>query len=65
MPKPEVERQKSILNVLQGMQGMEPLKKLFWIKNFVRAKKPGAKTGASLKTAPFRAHKGIASGDFP
>jgi hypothetical protein len=28
--KPEVERQKSILNILHGLRGIEPLKKLFW-----------------------------------
>ena len=30
MPKSEVERQQSVQNVLQDMQGIEPLKKLFW-----------------------------------
>lgn len=46
MPKPEVERQKSILNVLQGMQGIEPLKKLFWTElNYDRTNSPLPRKG--------------------
>ncbi len=38
MPKSEVERQQSVQNPLQGMQGIEPLKKLFWTElNYDRA----------------------------
>jgi hypothetical protein len=44
--KPEVERQKSILNVLQGMQGIEPLKKLFWTElNYDRTNSPLPRKG--------------------
>jgi hypothetical protein len=46
VPKPEVERQKSILSLLQGLRGIEPLKKLFWTElNYDRANSPLPRKG--------------------
>jgi hypothetical protein len=49
---PPVERQQSVLNVLQNLRGMEPLKKLFWSElNYERVNRPLSRRGWSEHAA--------------
>lgn len=46
MSLPEVERQQSVLNLLQNLRGTEPLKKLFWTElNYDRVNSPLSRKG--------------------
>lgn len=46
MGLPPVERQQSVLSVLQNLRGMEPLKKLFWSElNYDKVNKPLSRRG--------------------
>lgn len=46
MPRSEVERQQAVQNLLHGMRGIEPLKKLFWTElNYDRTNSPLPRKG--------------------
>jgi type I restriction-modification system DNA methylase subunit len=46
LTSPQTERQQSVLNLLQGLKGQEPLKKLFWTElNYDKANSPLSRKG--------------------